>query len=154
MSRKANSARTIADRARREGQRRARLRRLLDYAREHDVACMECGYNLRGLDCDRCPECGRMLNPALYILPEPSRSEEEELRRLRAFLAERDVPCPRCGTNLRGLARRECPACGLELSEWRLRPRGIGARQAWLILVAFAAVVVAVAVGLLLLTVL
>ncbi len=30
---------------------------------------------------------------------------------LRAFLAERDTPCPGCGYNLRGLAGDRCPEC-------------------------------------------
>ncbi len=36
-------------------------------------------------------------------------------RRIRAFLAERDVPCPACGYNLRGASNRTCPECGREL---------------------------------------
>jgi hypothetical protein len=35
---------------------------------------------------------------------------------LNAFLAERDVPCPRCGYNLRSLVGRRCPECGDELT--------------------------------------
>ncbi len=31
---------------------------------------------------------------------------------LREFLAERDVPCPRCGHNLRASNGRICPECG------------------------------------------
>jgi hypothetical protein len=31
---------------------------------------------------------------------------------LRAFLADRDVACPGCGYNLRGLTTGECPECG------------------------------------------
>jgi hypothetical protein len=34
---------------------------------------------------------------------------------LRGFVAERDVPCPACGYNLRGITGRCCPECGLEL---------------------------------------
>lgn len=29
------------------------------YLKEHDAACPGCGYNLRGLKSQRCPECGR-----------------------------------------------------------------------------------------------
>lgn len=34
---------------------------------------------------------------------------------LRAFLADRDVPCPRCGYNLRTLAGDRCTECGTAL---------------------------------------
>ena len=34
---------------------------------------------------------------------------------LRTFLAERDVSCPGCGYNLRGLAGGACPECNQEL---------------------------------------
>src|SRR5690349_2982947 len=32
---------------------------LVDYLAERDAPCPLCGYNLRGLVSDRCPECGR-----------------------------------------------------------------------------------------------
>ena len=35
---------------------------------------------------------------------------------LNAYLAERDVPCPRCGYNLRSLAGERCPECGDQLT--------------------------------------
>lgn len=34
---------------------------------------------------------------------------------LHAFLADRDVPCPNCGYNLRGLVTTHCPECRQEL---------------------------------------
>ncbi len=34
---------------------------------------------------------------------------------LRAFLADRDVPCPGCGYNLRGLPSDRCPECNQPL---------------------------------------
>jgi hypothetical protein len=34
---------------------------------------------------------------------------------LRIYLAERDVRCPRCGYNLRGVQEPRCPECGLEI---------------------------------------
>lgn len=36
-------------------------------------------------------------------------AERDEL--IAAFLAERDVSCPRCGYNLRGLEQARCPEC-------------------------------------------
>ena len=35
---------------------------------------------------------------------------------LLAFLAERDVPCPLCGYNLRNLTRPQCPECRKDLA--------------------------------------
>ena len=39
-------------------------------------------------------------------------ADAEELLR---FLQTRDIPCPRCGYNLRALASNRCPECGGEL---------------------------------------
>ncbi len=38
--------------------RRAAIPTLLAFLDEHDAACPECGYPLRGLSGDHCPECG------------------------------------------------------------------------------------------------
>jgi len=35
---------------------------------------------------------------------------------LRAFLRDRDIPCPRCGYNLRALPDANCPECGAPLT--------------------------------------
>jgi hypothetical protein len=35
---------------------------------------------------------------------------------LNTYLADRDLPCPRCGYNLRLLVGRRCPECGDELT--------------------------------------
>lgn len=40
---------------------------------------------------------------------------------VRAFLSDRDVPCPRCGYNLRTQRKAVCPECGLQLA-LSLRP--------------------------------
>lgn len=44
---------------------------------------------------------------------------------LAAFLADRDLPCPRCGYNLRGLTGGRCPECGdpLRLQVSLIEPR-------------------------------
>ena len=44
---------------------------------------------------------------------EPSRADDASL--LRAYLAARDQPCPRCWYNLRDLTGSRCPECGDEL---------------------------------------
>ena len=43
---------------------------------------------------------------------EPGHSESELLKML---LAVRDIPCPVCGYNLRGIASNKCPECGRNL---------------------------------------
>lgn len=40
---------------------------------------------------------------------------ESRLEFLRTFLAERDLPCPLCGYNLRALTADRCPECGSEV---------------------------------------
>ena len=50
--------------------------------------------------------------------PSPNQAEL-----LRAYLAGRDIPCPGCGYNLRGLTIQTCPECGLFL-HWPLRKAG------------------------------
>ena len=45
-------------------------------------------------------------------------SEEEKVgdeQLLCAYLADRDVACPRCGYNVRGLTGDTCPECGSQL---------------------------------------
>ena len=41
--------------------------------------------------------------------------DDRQQRLLDEFLAERDVPCPACGYNLRQLTASRCPECGEEL---------------------------------------
>lgn len=40
---------------------------------------------------------------------------EQEVKALRAYLAERDIACPGCRYNLRGLPGDACPECRQEL---------------------------------------
>ena len=40
---------------------------------------------------------------------------ETDESHLRAFLADRDISCPICRYNLRGLASTNCPECGAQL---------------------------------------
>lgn len=44
-----------------------------------------------------------------------STPDEHDLAALRAYLAERDVACPSCGYNLRGLQSPACPECNQAL---------------------------------------
>jgi DNA-directed RNA polymerase subunit RPC12/RpoP len=56
-------------------------------------------------------------------------ANDDEL--LRQFLADRSVPCPRCGYDLRGSAGANCPECG-----WKLRlgvEQGAPAITAWVV---------------------
>ncbi len=39
----------------------------------------------------------------------------DDQAQLRDYLATRDVPCPACGYNLRGLTSGRCPECNLEV---------------------------------------
>ncbi len=50
---------------------------------------------------------------------------ESRLEFLNQFLAERDLPCPLCAYNLRGLTSGACPECGseVELSVGLSEPR-------------------------------
>ncbi len=40
---------------------------------------------------------------------------KDDCTELQGYLAERDVPCPGCGYNLRGLPEGTCPECRQEL---------------------------------------
>lgn len=50
--------------------------------------------------------------------------------RLQVYLAEHDVPCPKCGYNLRGLEGHTCPECGCGFDVQSLRV--IGLEESWL----------------------
>ena len=45
----------------------------------------------------------------------PADNDESEAELLKALLAERDLPCPVCGYNLRAIASTNCPECGAKL---------------------------------------
>jgi len=70
--------------------------RLRSYLAEHDVPCVGCGYNLRGVTIAQCPECGHVI-PAP---PPPAPGNELAMR------------CHRCGCALLGLPTASCPECG------------------------------------------
>ena len=45
----------------------------------------------------------------------PADNDQSEAELLKALLAERDIPCPVCGYNLRAIASTNCPECGAKL---------------------------------------
>ncbi|MCH8152338.1 MAG: hypothetical protein IH830_08210 [Planctomycetes bacterium] len=45
----------------------------------------------------------------------PADNDQSEAELLKALLAERDLPCPVCGYNLRAIASTNCPECGATL---------------------------------------
>lgn len=45
----------------------------------------------------------------------PSEEQQSEPVLLKEFLATRDIACPVCGYNLRGIASNKCPECGRSL---------------------------------------
>ena len=45
----------------------------------------------------------------------PADIDQSEAELLKALLAERDLPCPVCGYNLRAIASTNCPECGAKL---------------------------------------
>ena len=50
---------------------------------------------------------------------------------LKAYLAERDAPCPGCGYNLRGVAEPVCPECGIPLDVQAIKPPAFFAPDAF-----------------------
>ncbi len=72
-----------------------------------NTPCMNCGYNLRGLDSDgNCPECGGAVGLSLGDFPLVRRPERETL-------IELPVACTRCGHSLQSLTTHSaCPTCG------------------------------------------
>lgn len=108
-----------------------------EYLRYRDVPCPGCGYDLRGLGGRICPECGAALQLQLVRVGMTADDPAAERLRLAEYLAERDVPCPSCGLNLRGQKEVDCPRCGLALSVWLLKPRGVekGARSMGVVII-------------------
>lgn len=64
-------------------------------------------------------------------LPPPAPSSEP----LRLFLADRDVLCPGCGYNVRGIQDAMCPECGRQIE---LALKGPGRGRGWLLCVLLA----------------
>ncbi|MCZ6736301.1 MAG: hypothetical protein O7C65_10990 [Planctomycetota bacterium] len=45
----------------------------------------------------------------------PADNDQSEAELLKVLLAERDLPCPVCGYNLRAISSTNCPECGAKL---------------------------------------
>ncbi|MGE3107215.1 MAG: hypothetical protein AB7G11_02950 [Phycisphaerales bacterium] len=82
--------------------------RIVGFLAAHDAPCSVCGYNLRGLDDLKCPECGQ--RPSIMGLDD----FDDWVQRVRVvgYLREHDLVCTGCGANLRGTASPVCGACG------------------------------------------
>jgi hypothetical protein len=59
------------------------------------------------------PEAKAAFTEALRHHADSARLPEPE--RIRRYMAERDLPCPGCKYNLRGIATDACPECGRQL---------------------------------------
>lgn len=50
-----------------------------------DLICGGCGYNLRGIDSDRCPECGRRFDSAVRLDQRIAWEQRKHIGRIRAY---------------------------------------------------------------------
>lgn len=58
-----------------------------------------------------------MTDDTTVTAPEPAALDTtDDTAALAAFLAQRDITCPNCHYNLRGLQSDQCPECGLGLA--------------------------------------
>ncbi|MDQ7013252.1 MAG: hypothetical protein Q9O74_05065 [Planctomycetota bacterium] len=81
-----------------------------DYLPDQDIACHECGYNLRGCRETQCPECGT-------VIPRPSAKNVNPQQAFRCFT---------CGYELGATGLSVCPECGSD--DVVLGARNIGSR--------------------------
>jgi hypothetical protein len=70
--------------------------------------------------------------PSFGVVPQNDVPNDDPV--LAAFLTDRDVPCPHCSYNLRGLSRPLCPECGklIQLTVGAVDPSS----PAWIAMVA------------------
>ena len=74
---------------------------LREYLADRDVACDQCGYNLRGARDVFCPECGA-------VIPRPP---AEHIARLQIDPAALKLWCPECDYVVTGVNAKCCPEC-------------------------------------------
>lgn len=67
--------------------------------------CGACGYSLRGLVAERCPECGASTAGA--------QAAATTLQRALGWLSSDPTPCARCGEPILAVDEGKCRACGL-----------------------------------------
>ena len=53
-------------------------RQTIETERARQGLCPRCGYDLRGINTERCPECGARVRPRAPWLQQPERPDEEE----------------------------------------------------------------------------
>lgn len=51
----------------------------------HDAYCPACGYNVRGVEALRCPECGKVFDPAMLSTSQIPWTQRRQVGRMRAF---------------------------------------------------------------------
>jgi rubrerythrin len=75
---------------------------------ELDTRCIQCGYNLRGLQSDgKCPECSAAVADSVWVPPPFAKPLKVKLD------AGQDVPCVHCGETVRSLTPLgRCVTCG------------------------------------------
>src|SRR5688572_21051733 len=54
-------------------------------AASHDLFCPTCGYNLRGIESDRCPECGREIDRSTLAVSKIPWVHRQEIGGVRAY---------------------------------------------------------------------
>jgi len=95
---------------------------------EPGLTCPWCGYDLRTLSSNHCPECGKR-----FVLAKPSMANVTR-RRFRSFRlspsgGSSGLDCPNCGFVNEGFMPRQCKRCGHKFTWWQ---RAFGTRfQIW-----------------------
>lgn len=93
---------------------------------EENARCWTCGYQLRGLDGNTCPECGRAFDPddpATFDRRDPVALRRNRIRRTAIVLAAILLLIPIFPRRiLRGKVTLKCGDCGIEQTTYRWEP--------------------------------